>query len=71
MQAVLIWIVTSAVSLLLLFLIIRAAINNSVILDIHNELRHISSVQSRQEKAIEKLTAEVAQLRKAAGANRE
>ena len=63
MGAVLLWIVTTAISLLLLYLVVKAAINNSVMADLYHETRQLAEVQNRNAKAIADLGRELAQIR--------
>ncbi|MBW5448105.1 hypothetical protein GE107_18775 [Cohnella sp. CFH 77786] len=62
-MAVFLWIVTTAVSLLLLYLVVKSAINNSVMADLHHEMRQSTDAQLRNAKAIEALSEEMKQIR--------
>lgn len=63
MGAVLLWIVTTAISLMILYLVIRAAINRSVMADMYYETRQLFEQQNRNEKAIAKLSDELVKIR--------
>lgn len=63
MAAVLLWIVTTAISLLLVYVVVKAAINGSVMNDLYHETRQLNELQSRNAKSLEKLTEEAARIR--------
>ncbi|TJY44172.1 hypothetical protein E5161_01905 [Cohnella pontilimi] len=63
MMAVILWIITTGITLMVLYLIIRAAVNHSVLAELYGETRQLYEQQSRNEKAIAKLTDELVKIR--------
>lgn len=51
-MGILIYLISTAIGLFLIYLVVKAAINHSVLADLYSESRHQSDVLSRELKAL-------------------
>ncbi|MCD9021852.1 hypothetical protein [Cohnella silvisoli] len=64
MGAFLVWIVSTAVGIFILYLVVKAAINHSVLYDIYKETKHQNDLKTREIKALNQHLEDIKKLLK-------